>query len=416
MHNYIRVLSRIANAPLFLSEDKLNILSTNVIIPLLTSGKALEGQATPTSKEITNTSPKVAIIEVFDSLVAKGGAGESGFTSYQSIEKNIKSAIDSGVSKIGFYIDSPGGEVSGLFSLTNFIANLPYIYGIETFAFTDGSANSAAYAIASSTQTIYTTSTASLGSIGVIMSLVNVTKMDEKLGASYTILRSKKEKAIYNPHETLTAEVVDKYTAILEDLDTLFNENVVSNRSKLSIQEIKNMQGNSYLASQAVDLKLADKIVANLDEAINLVLSEVNTQPTQKGNIMTLEELKAQLSAKEAELAALQASVTNAVAKAITDERVRCSEILTAGSTLKVSAELITKRITAGSSKEDALDVFTAIAEAKGISTAIDTATSITTTITDLPSNVTKLQVAGMEDLTVSGILEAAKASVKGVK
>jgi hypothetical protein len=163
-------------------------------------------------------------------------------------------------------------------------------------------------------------------------------------------------------------------------------------------------------------MKLADKVVANLDEVIHLVLSDVNPQPTQKGNVMTLEELKAQLSAKEADLAALQASVTNTVAKAITDERARCSEILTAGSTLKVSAELISKRITAGSSKEDALDVFTAIAEAKGTSTAIDTTTSIAATITDLPSNVTKLQVAGMEDLTISGILEAAKASVKGVK
>jgi len=416
MHNYLRVLSRIANAPLFLSEDKLNILSTNVIIPLLTSGKALEGQATPTNKEINVNNPKLAIIEVFDSLVGKGGAGESGFTSYEGIDKKVKAAIASGVSKIGFYIDSPGGEVGGLFALTDFISNLPSVYGIETFAFTDGSANSAAYAIASATQTIYATSTASLGSIGVIMSLVDVTKMDEKLGATYTILRSKKEKAVYNPHEAVTAEVVNKYTAILDELDTIFNENVVANRNVLSINDIKNMQGNSYLASKAVELKLADKVVANLDEVINLVLSDVNSQPTQKGNVMTLEELKAQLSAKEADLAALQASVTNTVAKAITDERARCSEILIAGSTLKIPVELISKRIIAGSSKEDALDVFTAIAEAKGISTAIDTTTSITATITELPSNVTKLQVAGMEDLTVSGILEAAKASAKGVK
>jgi ClpP class serine protease len=240
--------------------------------------------------------------------------------------------------------------------------------------------------------------------------------MDEKQGVSYTILRSKKEKAIYNPHEAISAEVIDKYTAILEGLDTLFNENVISNRTMLSLDEVISMQGNSYLATKAVEMKLADKIVANLDEVLSIVLSDVNPQPLPKGNIMTLEELKAQLSAKEADLAALQASVTNTVAKAITDERARCSEILTAGSTLKVSAELIAKRITAGSSKEDALDVFTAIAEAKGISTAIDTTTSIAATITDLPSNVTKLQVAGMEDLTVSGILEAAKASVKGVK
>src|SRR5574343_536111 len=174
MNNYFRVLSRLANTPLYISEDKLNILSTNVIIPLLTSGKAFENSGfQPTVKEVLNKDPKIAIINVFDSLVSKGGAGESGFTSYQGIKNSILHRIAEGATKIGLYVDSPGGEAPGIFALTDFINSIPSTYGVETFSFTDGSATSAAYAIASSTQRIYATELSKIGSIAAITSLVD---------------------------------------------------------------------------------------------------------------------------------------------------------------------------------------------------------------------------------------------------
>jgi ClpP class serine protease len=412
MHNHLRVLSRLANAPLFISEDKLSILSTNVILPILSSGKPLSDVGvSPTTKDIPQTN--ISVIKVFDSLVSKGGAGESGFTSYEGVTNSINAAIKNGANKLGFYIDSPGGEVSGLFGLTDLIKSLPSVYGIETFGFTDGSATSAAYAILNATQKRYVTSTSHLGSIGVIMSLVDMTKLDEKMGVSYTILRSKDEKALYNPHESLSQDVINKYSAILESLDTIFNEKMVSYNSGLTIDAIKTMNGNTFLADKALELNLVDQIVSSLDEVISLESSTSTT--TTIGNTMTLEELKARVSALETENTTLKASVTNAVTKAMTDERARCIDIYTAAQTLKIDAQHVSKRLTAGTSKEDALDIFTAIAEAVGKTTAIDTGKELEATITKTVVNGADKVQYGDDQVSVEGIIAAAIKQV-GVK
>ena len=412
MNSHNLILTRLINTPLAISQDKLDIITSQVSLKLLAGEKLAAGVTSPTEKASTATG-KTAVINVFDSLVAKGGAGESGFTSYEGIKGSVLTAIDNGASKVGFYIDSPGGEVTGLFALTNFINSLPSVYGVETFAFTDGSMTSAAYAIGSATQKIFATESSTVGSIGVIMSLVDVTKADEEKGYNYTILRSKEDKALYNPHEQLSTAVIDKYTTMLMELDSMFNADVVKNRPNLTLESINSMKADSFLGNKALELVLIDGIVTSMDEVLNL-----NVSLTQRGDVMTLEELKAQLSAKDTELATLQASVTNAVNEAVKGERARCLDILAAGQTLKVSGEQVTKRISAGTATEDAKDIFTAIAEAVGTATAIDTATGTT-------ASVSKETVVGAKEehkveidgqaFAMSDIIAAAQ-QLKGVK
>ena len=413
MNKHHRLLTRLINTPLAISQDKLEVISSNVSLKLL-AGQALDsGVAYPTDKTVT-TEGKTSVINVFDSLVSKGGAGESGFTSYSSLKGQVESAVAKGASKILFYIDSPGGEVSGLFGLSSYIASLPDTYGVETVAFTDGSMTSAAYAIGSAAQQVYATESSTVGSIGVIMSLVDVTEADKANGYSYTILRSKEDKAIYNPHEQISSAVIDKYSEMLAELDSLFNAEVAKNRPQLTLESIVNMKADAFLGNKALELGLIDGIVSSMDEVINLNLNST----TKRGDVMTLEELKAQLSAKDTELATLQASVTNAVNEAVKGERARCLDILAAGQTLKVSAEQVTKRISAGTAKDDAVDIFTAIAEAVGTATAIDTATGA-------DASVSKETVVGAKEehkveidgqaFSMSDIIAAAQ-QMKGVK
>ena len=85
MNKHHRLLTRLINTPLAISQDKLEVISSNVSLKLL-AGQALDsGVAAPTDKTVA-TEGKTSVINVFDSLVSKGGAGESGFTSYSSIE------------------------------------------------------------------------------------------------------------------------------------------------------------------------------------------------------------------------------------------------------------------------------------------------------------------------------------------
>ena len=151
---YGRLLTRLYNQPLAIAQSKLDVLTSEVTLKLL-SGEhpASIGNA---SKDAAIESS--AVIRVFDSLVSKNGGGDSGSTSYEFVTSQVNSAIAAGNTELKFYIDSPGGEVSGLFGLAAFIASLPEQYGIKTVAVTDGMATSAAYVLAAACQTIYATS------------------------------------------------------------------------------------------------------------------------------------------------------------------------------------------------------------------------------------------------------------------
>ena len=163
MKQHLLLATRIFNTPLAVSQDKLDVISSNVGLKLLTGEDISPTMDVPTSRPDVNTS--VPIIKVYDNLVAKGGLGSSGFTSYAGINSQVEKAVSAGASRIGFDISSPGGEVNSLFSTTDFIHSLPEKFGVETFAFVDGSATSAAYAIAAATQRIYSTDTSMTGSI-----------------------------------------------------------------------------------------------------------------------------------------------------------------------------------------------------------------------------------------------------------
>ena len=64
-------------------------------------------------------------------------------------------------------VDSPGGEVGGLFDLVARIAALKASFGKPLWAVANEDALSAAYAIASAADRIYVTQTGEVGSVGV---------------------------------------------------------------------------------------------------------------------------------------------------------------------------------------------------------------------------------------------------------
>ena len=95
---------------------------------------------------------------------------------------------------------------------------------------------------------------------------------------------------------------------------------------------------------------------------------------------MTLEELHAKIAALEGDLATVTANTALAVnaasEKSTNEERTRCLNLVASAATFKISSDLLTKRLAAGPSKEDALDIFEAIAESSGTASHIETSGS----------------------------------------
>lgn len=376
---YGHILSRLVNTPLAISQDKLNILTSNIVLPML------RGDSIPSLQEDQVRKPTIeqsSVINIFDSLIAKNGGGDSGSTSYFSITSNIQREVANGSKSINFYIDSSGGEVAGLFGLCNFIASLPSKYGIETRGFTDGSATSAAQAILSSCQKRYATEGANLGSIGVIMTLIDLTKADIKEGVKYTFLRSKEEKALYNPHEIMSEELVAELQTILKVKDDIFNNFIVRN-TNVSLETIMNLKGKVIMAEEALQLGLIDGIVSSLDEFNSLdkgtKTSKNFYQPM--GTKMTLEEALVQLSAKEAELQTTKAQFSLEIAKAKQEETARCLTILESATTFMLPLNAAIKSIAGGTSVEQTLTMFEIIKESMQVASPVVSGTTMTSTL-----------------------------------
>jgi ClpP class serine protease len=251
---------------------------------------------------------KLGVIEVFDSLVSKDASAASGMTSYQDIAMQIDRAVEFGYTQLIFNLDSPGGEAAGLFSLTDKIRKLSS-QGIQTIGYADGMATSAGYAILAACSEVYATETTILGSIAALMVHVDVSEKDKTDGKTYTIFRSKAEKALGDSHSPLTEQAVNKITTLLDTMDTAFNNDILKSRG-ISIDQIKSMKGSEFMAEKALEMKLIDKIVSGFDETLLLASSSKSTQNT-KGGRMTLEEAEAKIVILEAEKIALGASISD---------------------------------------------------------------------------------------------------------
>lgn len=447
MKKYIRLLQKAVGTPLFIAEEKLMVITDNVLLPMIMEEKISKEYSQPKEKlenrtnQITmlagdpsgkkqGTKPSAndfAVINVFDTLTAKYDFWASGGTSYAEIKANVETAISEGYTNLLFYVDSPGGEAQGLFELTNYLRTLND-RGIFTAAYTDGSATSAAYAIAASTQIILSTQSAITGSIAAIMVHMETSKADAAAGRTYTIFRSKPDKAIPDSKTPLNEAGSEKLKSMVDKFDTMFNTDIVASRNILSTQDLIDMRGADYLADDALSLKLIDAVVGDINAAASKALefkstswtrvgmsstqTKAKTQTqTHKGVKMNEEELKAALEAQKAETVKAEAK---AVASVV-EERSRCAAIVKAANTLKMSSELTAKHIEKGYDAETSLDLMTEIAQAKGMVSATDSAAQATSLDPDLDSKAgVKTEIDRIAELKAAA--SAGGLTIKGVK
>ena len=387
---------RLAGVPLAISQQKLEVITSEVTLRLA-AGLPLphfEGLEKPKP-----TSNGKAVVDISGSLVAKNGFfGGSGSTSYESIVNQTKSFVDSGAKEIFFNIDSGGGEVTGLFATSDYIASLAS-KGVKTIALVDGMACSAAYALASSCSEVYATSSSELGSIAVITSLVSQVAADTQNGYQYTILRSKDKKALGNSHEAITPEALASITTRLSEFDAIFNSAVNKYRPQVSIDNIVSWEGKTFLAEESLSLGLIDKIIPSvqmfLDEQITKPLSGASSlaKGTSIKNLRDnkMEEI-ALLQAKIIQLQEdnhkLSADKSLAEASAKQAEQARCLGILGAADTFGISLSAITKQISAGFTQDQVVANFEMLKEETQKASALDTSTVVTTAQNIAASNV----------------------------
>ncbi|PTY02744.1 hypothetical protein DB346_08185 [Verrucomicrobia bacterium LW23] len=152
-------------------------------------------------------------------------------------------------------IDSPGGTVSGTPELAQAVADASrekYVY-----AFTSGLMCSAAYWVASQADAIYATPSARVGSIGVILPLIDSSEAYRQEGLRVEVFAAGKFKGAGVPGTSLTDAQREMLQADIDEIAGDFKRAVLSRGRKIGDDA---MEGQTFSARNAQRLNLAGAI------------------------------------------------------------------------------------------------------------------------------------------------------------
>ena len=152
-------------------------------------------------------------------------------------------------------IDSPGGTVSGTPELAQAVADLSktkYVY-----AFSGGQIASAAYWVASQCDAIYVTPSARVGSIGVILPVVDSTEAFKQAGLSVEVFAAGKFKSTGIPGVPLTDDQRAWLQSDVEEIAGDFRSAVLA-RGRMIPAEA--MEGQTLSARKAMKYNMAGTV------------------------------------------------------------------------------------------------------------------------------------------------------------
>lgn len=325
--------SRIFGTPLAVSRAKLE-----TILAVLTPRFSGEGSPVtmtagpaPQRAELDVSGDGIATISVEGSLVRRGGfASLSGMSTYDSIAQDVDAAAsDPRVKGVLLAIDSPGGEVAGLFDLVAKIEALGESKPV--FAVADEEAYSAAYAIACAADCVYVARTGGVGSVGIVACHLDQSGSDAKKGLSYTYVHAGAKKVDGHSHAPLTPRAHGDIQDEVDRLHAIFAETVAQNRD-MAVADVMATEAGVYMGQDAVDAGLADK-VGTLEDAATDLRAELDARRQSMvfaNQIRTAIGLKAEATDVEF-LAALEGRVaelatTKALVAGHEAERVKLAE------------------------------------------------------------------------------------------
>jgi signal peptide peptidase SppA len=186
-------------------------------------------------------------------------------TGYRYIEKAFQRGMDdTNVRGIAFIIDSPGGSVAGCFDAVDRMLEAREGNDKPVRAFAAELACSAAYAMAIVADSITVSRTGYVGSVGVVTSHMDVSKLYEEMGVKITFIHAGKHKVEGNSFEPLSDEAKNRIQAHVDELYSTFVAYVAANRG-LEEQAVRDTEALVFSASESIGVGFADSI-GKLDE------------------------------------------------------------------------------------------------------------------------------------------------------
>ncbi|AUR86329.1 ClpP/crotonase-like domain protein [Vibrio phage 1.084.O._10N.261.49.F5] len=236
---------------------------------------------------------------------------------YQELVKETSKLVSEGKDTIYFIHDSGGGEAYNMMETASEIRKLADDNSVKLIGYVDGMSASASYGLLSICHEIIANPDARVGSVGVVVSLMNNSGALEKAGYKRSFITAGANKVPFDEE----GEFTDNFkTSIQEDVDTLYEQfttHVSKYRESMSVKDVKDTEANVFRAEEALKLGLIDKVMTvsafKKEYLENYEPQEVSSKTANKVEKMTDVVDTEKFAAMEAELAALREFQANAV-------------------------------------------------------------------------------------------------------
>ena len=221
----------------------------------------------PPEPELLSVEGGVGIVTVHGALMKRPDFFARlflGATDMEAVSEALAAARDrEDVQAVFMDIDSPGGTVNGTPELAALVADVSKAK--YTYAFTDGQMCSAAYWIASQADAIFATPSARVGSIGVLMPMLDESKAFEQAGLKVELFAAGKFKSIGVAGTSLTDEQRAWLQAQIDETYADFKAAVLARGRRITPDV---MEGQCFSGRKASYNSLTSGVVGGRAEAL----------------------------------------------------------------------------------------------------------------------------------------------------
>ena len=205
----------------------------------------------------------IGILSIKGSLVYEESGWESlcGFTSYEGLQnKAIHMIRDRDVKHLILEINSGGGIAYGCFETAQFVKDLAKEHDVKITSYVDGVAYSGGYAWCCIADEVIVNPMGRVGSIGVVLPLVNYSEAEKKEGIQRVYVTAGKSKVPYDKDGKFTDEALSDMKEGVIDIYKIFVDHVATNRN-ISTESVENTEAKLFTSKKGKELGLIDHIM-----------------------------------------------------------------------------------------------------------------------------------------------------------
>jgi ClpP class serine protease len=268
-----RLTSDLYNKPHLISAEAFSAITT--YLELRNTGMLAQVETVSADLDKASNVGKIGLINIHGSLTNKPVESRCGATgtSYAGLMDQTSELIGMGCKKIVFDISSGGGEAFNCFQTADAIRKMADDNDVYLISYVQDCAASAAYALCVMSDEVVAHPQGQVGSIGVLIALMNNSKALEKEGYSRTFITAGANKIPFDANGEFREEFLE---ALQAQVDELYGEFVahVAEYTGLSVEEIKATEASMFRASKAMEMGLVNSVMTNEEFAQYLTKKE----------------------------------------------------------------------------------------------------------------------------------------------